>query len=88
MKMLLLPEEAYRYLQFVFASHTKAGFVPEEILPAADLYARIERAETIDFEKVGKAAIEKTAGGIAVTLKPDESKLDPPGDHNGAVAND
>ncbi len=88
MKVLILPEESYRYLQHVFASHTQAGFAPDEVLPAADLFARIQKAQTVDFSKLGNAEITKLGpDGASLELKP-ESNLDPPGDHNGAVLND
>jgi len=87
MRTLLLPEESYRYLRFVFASHTKAGFAPDEVLAAADLFARIEKAPVVDFNQLGKATVDKLkvgeGGGVALTLEPDTS-----GDHHGATAND
>jgi len=88
MRTLLLPEESYRYLKFVFASHTKAGFAPEEVLAAADLFARIEKAPAVDFSKAQAIGLDKVKvdGPVAVALT--EPALDPPGDHNGAVAND
>jgi hypothetical protein len=91
MKVLILPEDSYNYLKYVYASHTKAGFAPDEVLAAADLFARIERAQTVDFSKLGKVGLEGLTPGadgkVSVNLTP-EANLDPPGDHNGAIAND
>jgi hypothetical protein len=87
MKVMILTDETYQYFQHVFASYTRAGIAPEETLIAADLFTRVQKAQSVDFSKLGNADIEKLGpGGVTLNLTP-EQKLDPPGDHNGAVSN-
>lgn len=79
MRVLLLPAESFRYLMHVFASHTQAGIPPDEVLPAADLFARIQRAQTVDFSKLGKAEIEKLGPeGVTMNLTPDNPPAETP----------
>lgn len=88
MKVMILTEEAYLYFQHVFASYTRAGIAPEETLVAADLFTRVQKAQTVDFSKLGPAEIEKLGpNGVALNLTPGSS-LDPPSDHNGATVSD
>jgi hypothetical protein len=81
LKVLLLPEETYQYLIHVFASHTQSGMPPDEVFPAADLFTRIQRAQTVDFTKLGHAEIEKLeANGLSLSLVPEENPALPPND--------
>ena len=72
MKVLLLPVEAFTYLEFVFETHVRAGIPSDEIFAAADLKTFLGKAQLVDFSKLGKAEIEKLgANGVAVNLTPE-----------------
>lgn len=47
MKVLLLPDDDYEYLQHVVRAHTLAGIEPEEGYAASKLWAIIGRAQDV-----------------------------------------
>ena len=47
MKVLLLPDDVYEYLQHVVRAHTLAGIEPEEGFAAAQLWSHIGRAQEV-----------------------------------------
>jgi hypothetical protein len=72
MKVLLLPVEAFKYLEFVFETHLRAGIPSTEVFAAADLKTFLGKAQTVDFSKLGKAEIEKLGpNGVVLNLVPD-----------------
>jgi hypothetical protein len=77
MKVLLLPLEAFKYLEYVFETHMQAGIPSQEVFAAADLKNFLSKAQTVDFSKLGKADIDKLGKtGVALNLKPEEEPSD------------
>lgn len=79
MKVLLLPENLFKYLLFVFEQHMRAGIPSEEVFAAADFKAALGKTQTVDFSKLGNAEIEKmTSTGIALNLTPEQRQKEAP----------
>lgn len=75
-KVLLLPEESFKYLLFVYDQHLRAGIPSEEVYAAATLKSFLDKAQVVDFSKLGKAGVEKVGpGGVALNLTPEPPEV-------------
>jgi hypothetical protein len=74
-RLLILPEELYAYLVFIFESHSKGGIDPNELLIASELWKRISASPKVDFSDLGKARLENLSpNGATVSLEPENKE--------------
>jgi len=72
MKVLLLTEDSLTYLLFVYEAHLRTGIPSDEVFAAASLKAQLDKAQTVDLSKLGKAEIEKLSPtGVTLNLTPE-----------------
>ena len=73
MRVLLLTDELYKYLQYVVATHTGSGITPQECGDAHQLWSHINEAQTVDVSNLGKAKVDAAGpDGVSMTLEPEE----------------
>jgi hypothetical protein len=73
-KLIVLPEELYKYLIFVMEAYCKSGLHPDECFVASELWKRIKNAPQIDFSELGKVKMESMSPNhVAVSLTPEDT---------------
>jgi hypothetical protein len=79
MKVLLLPDNLFDYLQHVVRAHAAAGIDPEEGLAIYQLNQHVGQAQTVDISNLGKARIENLGPeGVALRFEPTEPESTEP----------
>lgn len=74
MKVLVLPDNLYDYLNHVIRAHAGAGIDPEEGLAIYQLNQAIGQAQTVDTSSLGKVKLDKLGpDGVTMTLSPEEA---------------
>lgn len=72
-RLIVLPENLFEYLTFVFEKHCKQGVGTDELLFAGELWKRINSAPKIDFSELGKVKLENlTPNQVAISMDPKE----------------
>jgi hypothetical protein len=71
MVLAAMPEEIHEYLtQVVMRRHTERGLPPEELSIAAELWKFLNRAQIVDYSKLGEAEVTALSPNeIAIDLK-------------------
>lgn len=73
MKVLLLPDNLYEYLNHVIRAHAGAGIDPEEGLAIYQLNQSVGQAQTVDVSSLGKVKLDKLGpDGVSMTIVADE----------------
>lgn len=86
MKVLLLPDNLYDYLQHVVRAHASAGIEPEEGLAIYQLNQHVSQAQTVDISNLGKAQIENLGpDGISLKFVPTEPQPEAPASTESGV---
>jgi hypothetical protein len=72
MKVLVLPDELYGYLQHVVKSYSGAGIDPTEGQLIFELWTRVNQAQDVDLSSLGKVKLDKMGpGGVSLTIEPE-----------------
>ena len=69
MRILMLQEDLFRYLQYVVTSHARSGIEPEEALSLHYLQLAVKSARSVDEQQVAKVGISGS-GDASVSVKP------------------
>src|SRR5208282_4234401 len=73
MKVLLLPENIFDYLNHVICSYAGAGIKPEEGLAIYQLNQHVAQAQTVDVSNLGKVKLDQVGSeGVSLTLSSEE----------------
>jgi len=73
MRVILLPENLYEYLNHVVRSHAAAGIEPDEGLAIYQLNQHVAQAQTVDVANLGRVKLDKIGSeGVSLTIAPDE----------------
>ena len=71
MRILVLPDNLYEYLQHVVRAHSVAGIEPEEGLAIYQLNQHVTAAQSVDVSNLGKAKLENLGPeGVALRFEP------------------
>jgi hypothetical protein len=74
LRVLILPEESFQYLLFLFEQHMRGGIPSDEVFAAADFKTRMSKVQAVDFSKLGKAQLKDIGpNGIEMELTPGEA---------------
>lgn len=74
LKVLVLPDNLYEYLNHVVHSYSRAGHEPEEGLAIYQLNQAVGEAQSVDVSNLGKIKLEKLGpGGVTMTIAPEEA---------------
>jgi hypothetical protein len=69
-RLIVLPENYFEYLVFVFETHCKQGLEPDELAMASELWKRVRNAPKVDFSDLGKVKMENLSPTqVAVSLE-------------------
>jgi hypothetical protein len=72
MKVLVLPDEIFGYLQHVVKSYSGAGIDPTEGQLIFELWNRVNQAQDVDLTSLGKVKLDKMGpGGVTMTIEPE-----------------
>jgi hypothetical protein len=75
MKVLVLPDNLYEYLNHVIRAHAGAGIDPEEGLAIYQLNQAVGQAQTVDTSSLGKVKLDKLGpDGVTMTIAPEETE--------------
>ena len=71
MRILLLPDNLYEYLQHVVRTHAVSGIEPEEGLAIYQLNQHVGAAQSVDITSLGKAKLENLGPeGVSLRFEP------------------
>lgn len=77
-RLILLPENLYEYLTFVFQSHCGKGLDPDELAIGSELWRRVKASPKIDFSQLGKVKMESMdPTSVAISIEPTEGQPGP-----------
>jgi hypothetical protein len=81
MKVLILQDDLFEYLNHIVRSYAAAGIPPEEGLALYHLHVATKTAQTVADTQVAKVATGEVAGApvVAVTVDQTEREFDPNG---------
>jgi hypothetical protein len=72
MKVLLLPDTQFEYLQHVVRCHSASGIEPEEGLAIYQLWQSLGQAQTVDVSQLGKVRLDKIGPeGVSLVMAPE-----------------
>ena len=85
-RLIILPENLFEYLLFVFESHCGKGLSPDELMAGSELWRRVKVAPKVDFSDLGKVKMESLdPSKVAISIEPDPTN---PGPGPGATVAD
>jgi len=72
-KVILLPDNLFDYLNHVIRTHAGAGIDPSEGLAIYQLNQHVAQAQTVDVSNLGKARLDQVGSdGVSLTWSPEE----------------